>query len=289
MLTSIYRVILDSLGRRLSLKPNVVGTGVGIKYTAGKSTGEVSIVVLVSKKVKDHLLTNDAKVPRRIFFVKTDVVEVGELIVHAFNPKMKYRPVVPGISIGSPLGTGTAGCFVKDSYGYRYILTNAHVTTSKMYTPITQPGPSDSFGGEVIGRVLGGLFPKNSKGLIDASIVEVYRSVGFGSSDIPEIGHVRGVSDPDFMSIARKTGRTTSYTEAVVLAKHIDTSIKYPDGLQSVKDMLVFGPMSAPGDSGSLIVDKNNKAIALLFAGSDKVTVGIPIGRVLKAFRMSLA
>lgn len=289
MLTSIYKIILNLCIKNLTSKPNVVGTGIGIKHTAGKSTRELSIITLVGIKVENHLLEDNDRIPKRIVFVKTDVVEVGDLIAHAFNPRAKYRPVVPGISIGSPLGTGTAGCFVKDSYGHKYILTNAHVATSKMYTPITQPGPADSFGKEVIGVVLSGLFPKDSRGLIDAAIVKVYRSVGVGSSDIPDIGHIRGMSNPAYNALVRKMGRTTGYTEAVVLAKHVDAVVGYEKGPQFVSDMILFGPLSAGGDSGSLIVDGYNKAAALLFAGSSRATLGIPIGRVLKAFRMTLA
>ena len=41
--------------------------------------------------------------------------------------------------------------------------------------------------------------------------------------------------------------------------------------------------MSQPGDSGSLLVDgSENKAVALLFAGSDQVTVHSPIQKVME-------
>ena len=38
-------------------------------------------------------------------------------------------------------------------------------------------------------------------------------------------------------------------------------------------NQFVVGPMSEAGDSGSLILDMNNKAVGLLFAGSSKATI----------------
>jgi len=44
--------------------------------------------------------------------------------------------------------------------------------------------------------------------------------------------------------------------------------------------------MSKGGDSGSLLVDgEGNKAVGLLFAGSDEVTIHNPIGFVKDALR----
>ena len=41
--------------------------------------------------------------------------------------------------------------------------------------------------------------------------------------------------------------------------------------------------MSQGGDSGSLVTDSKNRAVGLLFAGSDVVTISNPIPAVLKS------
>ena len=46
---------------------------------------------------------------------------------------------------------------------------------------------------------------------------------------------------------------------------------------------LVFSHMSEPGDSGSLILEKaTNKAVGLLFAGSNQVTIANRIQDVME-------
>jgi hypothetical protein len=53
--------------------------------------------------------------------------------------------------------------------------------------------------------------------------------------------------------------------------------------------MVVTESMSAGGDSGSLIVDATeNKAVGLLFAGSNLATIFIPIENVLTALNITL-
>ena len=46
--------------------------------------------------------------------------------------------------------------------------------------------------------------------------------------------------------------------------------------------------MSQPGDSGSLAVDESNRAVGLLFAGSDRTTVFNPIAAVRDALGIQL-
>ena len=40
-----------------------------------------------------------------------------------------------------------------------------------------------------------------------------------------------------------------------------------------IVDQIICGPMSAGGDSGSVVYDAGGNAIGLLFAGSDTVTI----------------
>lgn len=51
----------------------------------------------------------------------------------------------------------------------------------------------------------------------------------------------------------------------------------------------VGGAFSRSGDSGSAIVDPLGRVVALLFAGSPKVTFAIPIRRILNRFKIRIA
>ncbi len=60
-------------------KANVQGLGIGLQMREGKPTGELSLVVMVSRKVPVSELDPDDLIPREIEGVSVDVQEVGEL------------------------------------------------------------------------------------------------------------------------------------------------------------------------------------------------------------------
>ena len=55
------------------------------------------------------------------------------------------------------------------------------------------------------------------------------------------------------------------------------------------EDQILAGAMSQGGDSGSLVLDKDNNAVGLLFAGSNTSTLMNPIQYVLDAFGVEFA
>jgi hypothetical protein len=60
-------------------KANVVGVGVGLRKKGGVQTGEVALVVMVSRKLpRDQLAPRDI-IPSTIDGVIVDVQEVGEI------------------------------------------------------------------------------------------------------------------------------------------------------------------------------------------------------------------
>lgn len=80
----------------------------------------------------------------------------------------------------------------------------------------------------------------------------------------------------------QKSGRTTGVTQGFVQATEVTTQVQYGDGLIAVfENQIMAGPMSAGGDSGSLVLDARMNPTGLLFAGSDQVTVINPIADVV--------
>jgi hypothetical protein len=63
----------------LMSKANVVGVGVGFTRRGGDSTGDVGVVVMVSKKLPPSQLNPTDIIPREIEGVPVDVQEVGEI------------------------------------------------------------------------------------------------------------------------------------------------------------------------------------------------------------------
>lgn len=128
--------------------PNVVGVGVGYKTVGQTKTAEMSIVVMVSRKLPVAALPPEAMLPSKMSGVAVDVMQVGEIRAQASRTD-RQRPAPGGISIGHyKITAGTLGCVVRDrATNIRLILSNNHVlANSNDATPgdaILQPGPVD--------------------------------------------------------------------------------------------------------------------------------------------------
>ena len=93
--------VYDLLGRR-----NVVGVGLGYKISEGRNTGELSLIVSVTRKEAPSAMAAKDLVPRILDGIKTDVVQTGVLRAEAglslaqlnalFLPHGWTTPVLPG-------------------------------------------------------------------------------------------------------------------------------------------------------------------------------------------------
>ncbi len=137
-------------------KRNVVGVGLGYKISQGVNTGEVGLIVSVTRKVALSALAAEDLVPQTLDGVKTDVLETGVLrafqspasSVEPLGPRDRWRPVVPpGVTIGHyRITAGTFGCLVRRGEE-RFILSNNHVLANsndcQRGDAILQPGAAD--------------------------------------------------------------------------------------------------------------------------------------------------
>ncbi len=108
------------------------------------------------------------------------------------------------------------------------------------------------------------------------------------AADILEVGPVAGVKEAAPGMAIKKSGRSSGLTASFVLATDVTLKVgmSYREyGLFA--DQILAGPMSKPGDSGSLVLAEDNCAVGLLFAGSDQATMLSPIGRVLDALNIT--
>jgi len=150
--------VKDAYVRDLLGKQNVVGVGLGHKISDGEDTGELSLVVSVTRKQPVSALSPRDLVPRALDDIRTDVVETG--LLRAFpngpselGPRDRWRPVVPpGVSVGHYMITaGTFGCLVQRGEEL-FMLSNNHVLANSNecadWDPVLQPGPADGGGPE---------------------------------------------------------------------------------------------------------------------------------------------
>lgn len=112
------------------------------------------------------------------------------------------------------------------------------------------------------------------------------------TSEILGVGVVSGVAAPVIGLDVQKSGRTTGHTFGVVEAINVALSVNY-GGLKVatfIGQAVVTseGQFSAPGDSGSLVLDMGNQAVGLLFAGGQASTIINPIQDVLSMLSITV-
>jgi hypothetical protein len=113
------------------------------------------------------------------------------------------------------------------------------------------------------------------------------------SDDILGIGIVNETAVAMLGMRVRKYGRTTQYTEGNITLLNATVNISYSTlaGPKQARftGQVITEAMSQGGDSGSLMVEVNeNKAVGLLFAGSNLATIFTPIDQVLNALNVTL-
>jgi hypothetical protein len=283
--------------------PNVVGYGVGFKRTGGELTDEMATVVLVTEKLNEVQLAAQDFVPEALAGQPTDVIEVGT--IRALRTS-KHRPAPGGVSIGhKDITAGTLGTLVADfRNGGPLILSNNHVlansNAAKVGDPIYQPGPID--GGRVTDEIAklerwipiafeGGCNPLGPSGpnLVDAAVAKP-NNIADVDPSILDIGPVHGAMAAVLAQSVQKSGRTTGHTYGNIQVLNAVVTVSYGGSGNAVfEDQIITSNMSQGGDSGSLLVDAEQRlAVGLLFAGSNQVTIHNPIDAVLSSLQISL-
>jgi hypothetical protein len=121
---------------------------------------------------------------------------------------------------------------------------------------------------------------------IDAAVAKPVIGVEI-SDEILDIGVIGGVTPAKLGMRVRKSGRSTGFTSGILTVMDATVDVNYSDRIARFESQLISTSMSAPGDSGSLLVaDDSLLAVGLLFAGSDQVTIYNPIRIVLDRLKV---
>lgn len=108
-------------------------------------------------------------------------------------------------------------------------------------------------------------------------------------NEILQIGTIAGLQEATLNMEVQKSGRTTGLTEGVIEQVDVTARVNYGSNKVAVfTDQIMAGSMSQGGDSGSVVLDKENNLVGLLFAGSDTTTLINRIQDVFDALEVSL-
>lgn len=294
-------------------RPGVTGVDIGYKEVNGKPTDVIAIRVLVQNK-RD--VRPDERVPETIGGFPTDVIQrrfepqalsrdATELVIQI--DAQEYAQLKGGISIGpwrlirgGALG-GTLGLPVVDkTTGKPMLLSNYHVMcVDKSWSVgdvIMQPARIDqgTNPNSVVASLQRGVLGNN----VDCAVAEVTkRPVECG---VVDIGKISGKTNlPSLGQAVRKRGRTSGLTFGIVDTLDLTIIVNYGPDIGDVTLTNQIGvradtaqnlKFSAPGDSGSVVVNEDEDVIGLHCAGNTEDGYGVanPIDAVLTALNVAL-
>ncbi len=173
-----------------------------------------------------------------------------------------------------------------------YLLSNSHVFADLRKSQIDendlilQPSPGESASNRPIAELTYFSHPKlendtNQANYIDAAIAKFWTNKEVHKPLLPMIGTVNGFVDKNDIEvgeISKKFGRTTGFTSGKVFSIYLDIWVKYDRTGESsfFKNQFLIEPdkpqyekFVEKGDSGSLVVDGENFASGLIFAGAN--------------------
>ena len=124
---------------------------------------------------------------------------------------------------------------------------------------------------------------------VDGALATIDDDISYATNYLSYITGVKGVNELAGVGTnVHNLGRTTGYTEGKIMQTDVIVDVQYDGGIARFEDQLWIetgvdgSSFSAGGDSGSLIMDENDNAVGLLFAGNDVVTFANPIDAVMQ-------
>ncbi|MFC4334309.1 chymotrypsin family serine protease [Salininema proteolyticum] len=259
---------------------------VGYRWRAGRlRTDEVCVRVWV--EAKGDPIPAGEFVPGDLDGVATDVVE--RRLELKGPDTVRWNALVGGVSVGpcrdvggGPVA-GTLGAVVVDSAcGDLVGLTNWHVAVADDAggegDRMVQPSRLD--GGSCPDDEVGALVRSRLDERVDAAVVSLTgREI---TRHVRGIGVLCGVAVPELGMEVRKSGRTTDTTTGMVDGLEASVRVDYGPGFgvrQLEGQISLTGtdgrPFGQGGDSGSVVVTGDGRAVGLYFAGDRDGTNGI--------------
>jgi len=298
----------DAATAELMQIPGVVGVGIGLKEIGGEPTDQICFRVYVWEKKSPGEVPAEHRVPAESHGFPTDVLKVYNLKPNEgfveIRDATEHRPLTGGVAIFTKTfeDGGTLGWFATTvPGGANVVLTNAHVLwpglwngmPEKILTDtdlLTQPKYSKTCCCEyhVIGERIFGIKNDDVDCAIGSLTTEkpsliisnrsTNRTLRVDGTDVAAVG------DP-----VRKIGARSGYTEGTVIdiggaagsvnlpgggtaAVRLHQIIVWPEitNVTYIDDHFGQPAFLNEGDSGSVLIDDQNKIIGLLFSSDPK-------------------
>lgn len=314
----------ERIRNRLLSYKGVHGLGVGCKFVGGERTNELAILIYLYKKRPKAELSPEEMIPSEIEGIKTDIREAD--LGYFCEDNTRYRPLVGGSQIGwtkvehpNPNSTtrqtfnGTLGCLARSKTRNKTVaLTAAHVVTACEEPNVTisakrrigQPNDDDdpSCCSKCWATVFGTVVDASKDP--DSALIEIDKCVDT-LPQIQELGTVKGVlstAEIDAMNntpVKVRGYKTGEIRNGFVVDVHHDDFLPCSEGGFSATWQYHQGIVVHPdppgsqfgqkGDSGSAVLDGNNKLVGLFFANQMINGVSTPvvarIDRILSTYQ----
>lgn len=293
--------IKENAEKMLMNIPGVYGVGLG-----RNSPEKINVYI------KSECPKITCNIPEEIGGVKVNKIVTGKIPALARMPQgqavidrvARERPYYGGMSVSTRLTTaGTLAVKCYDAITREpLILVNNHVganeTSIQVKTisdgeALIQPGiydhgiyPDDKIS-ELV-RVIE--FDRDGKNLIDACVHRPDNPDDFADT-ILEIGNVTEIGEAVIGDTVIKSGRSSGKTEGKIIDINATIKVDYEtmNGLTLENQIIIMPAIGVGGDSSSLIVRKSdNKAVGMLCAGSETISVANPMGTVATSLGIDL-
>ena len=182
-------------------------------------------------------------------------------------------------------------------------IANDHIANLEAFVPISfvapEPPSECGFAQAVIAllnaacRLIGSetryrvVSIQQTPNLVDAAIARPLAAASV-IDEIHGIGRIQGTVQGALGMAVKKSGRTTGLTTGEILQVDVTVNVQYgPGQTAQFTDQLLAGAMSQGGDSGSAVLDGQNRLTGLLFAGSDSTTIINRIEHVFAALEVT--
>jgi hypothetical protein len=282
---------IRGVSQRWQRRTGAAFLGIGRRKRQGKLADEWCVKFYVTRKVKHPAKTRS--VPKSITLsitsgrqrhrirLATDVVAVGDL-------KVRCAPLAYIYNENSPAEQGAATAVVeKTPGGNRFLLAAGHVAARNLVVANASPCEQIlKLGGEVIGAL--SFAPDLAATSVDAALVtlltapfaEFLRRVGDQPvTTICPIDEVHASPAADYTMLSWFTARPMCFEGLAT-----DTPVKYAVGTVTFPLLLHFDCAAMGGDSGSLVVDEENRAVGMHILGkAGSESFCLPIEKVLEA------
>jgi hypothetical protein len=211
----------------------------------------------------NHVLANSNSASSGDIILQPGSVDGGTVANGAIGSLYRYRPIQFDAEPGPPGDCSRANLFA----GFGNRVAKALNSEHRVYAYRTQQAVN--LVDAAVAR------PLNNRDIVDRVL---------------EIGEISGIKEAAVGMAVRKSGRTTGLTNGSIIALDAMVTVNYGGERNALFDQqIVSGPMSQPGDSGSLLVDgETQMAVGLLFAGSEQTTFYNPIKLILDLLDVSI-